>query len=192
VAGVAQFELKTHLGNAVFARVGAAGNDIDMLLAEGVGHIAQQARTVKSNDFDSGPEQRQLTGNVPVDVNNMGLLFGHQRDRIGAVSSVHTDAAAASEKAHDLIAGHRGATARQTNVLIVLAFYPNTRFGAWSPLEFTRSTFGRGWHDRLVRLVRSILAGDLLHKQAWHQVSVADRGQCCVQIRVAVRLQLLA
>jgi hypothetical protein len=42
VVGVGELELEAHLGDAVVAGMGAAGNDVDVLLAERVGDITQQ------------------------------------------------------------------------------------------------------------------------------------------------------
>ena len=56
VAGVGQLELEAHLGDAVVAGVGAAGDDVDVLLAECVGDVAQQPRAVERDDLDAGPE----------------------------------------------------------------------------------------------------------------------------------------
>src|SRR3954454_1183084 len=132
MAGVGQLELEPHLGDAVTTGVGAARHDVDVLLAERVGNVAQQTGTIKGDHFDAGPEDGLGTVTVPIDVDQPRRLIAHQTLGVGAIGAMHRDTAAPCHEADDVVAWNRRAASRQPHEDVVEPFDMHTNGRAWT------------------------------------------------------------
>ena len=190
VAGVGQLELEAHLGDAVAAGVGAARDDVDVLLAERVGDVAQQARTVEGDHLDTGPEDRLGAVAVPIDVDQPRRLLAHQALGVGAVGAVHRHAAAAGDEADDVVAGHRRAAPRQAHQDVVEPLDVHADGGPWTVAA------DRAWSARPTRELLAVgalrePAGHLLGDRSGRDVVLADRRQHRVEIGVRAGRDLI-
>ncbi len=132
VRRVAELEVEAHLGDAVGAGHRVAAHDVDVVVGEHARDVAQQAGPVEALDLDGGHEHRGDVG-VPLDVDEAVGLPDGERLGVGAVGPVHRDAAAPGDEAHDLVAGHRGAAARETHHDVVEALDVHPGLGVARP-----------------------------------------------------------
>ena len=75
MARVGQFELEAHLGDAVVARVRAAGHDVHVLFGQRVGDVAQEPTAIECHHFHAGPENASGGRTVPLDIDESGRLI---------------------------------------------------------------------------------------------------------------------
>ena len=73
--------IEAHLRHTIGTGVSAARHDVDVLLAERVGHVAEQSGTVDGNDLDAGPEHGLAVRLVPLDVDEPRRLRRHRLPR---------------------------------------------------------------------------------------------------------------
>src|SRR5581483_10081809 len=103
VAGVRQLEVEVQRGHPVSGGVRRAGDDVDVVVGQHLGHVAQQLGPVERLDLDGDdPAARALP--VPLRVDQAGALAG-EAGGVGAVGPVDGDAPAAGDEADDLVAG---------------------------------------------------------------------------------------
>ena len=109
---------------------------------------------------------------VPLDVDDpVGLAL--QAQRVGAVGAVHRDAAAAGDEAHDLVAGHRRAAAREPHHHVVETFDVH----AGGRVARGSGPRRRALHrDRQLLLAAAQLRLHALHDRLGRDVALADRG----------------
>src|ERR671930_764215 len=99
VAGVGQLEVEVERGHPVGGGVGGAGDDVDVVLGQHLGHVAQELGPVERLDLDrDDPAARALP--VPLDLDEPGALAG-EAGGIGAVGPVHRYAPTAGDEADD-------------------------------------------------------------------------------------------
>ena len=94
-----------------------AGEDVDVVLRQDLGDVAEQLRAVECLDVDADDVGAGRVV-IPLDLDHaVGLTL--QAHRVRAVGAVHRDAAAPRDEAHDLVAGHRRAATRQADHHVV-------------------------------------------------------------------------
>ena len=123
---VGHFELESHLRHTIGTGVGAARDDVDVLFAERIGHVAQQLGTVERHHFNARAEHGAGLIAIPLDVDQARRLLGHQALGVGAVRSVYRHTATAGDEADDVVARHRRAATRQPHQHIIQTLDVNT------------------------------------------------------------------
>jgi len=144
MAGVGQLEFEAHLGDPIAAGVRAARNDVDVLLAERIGNVTQQTRSVECDHFDAGPEDRLGAIAVPVDIDQPRRLIAHQTLGVRAVGAMDRNAATTGHEADDVVARHWSAAPRQAHQDVVEALDVHADRGPWTvgPIRSGRRSHG--------------------------------------------------
>ena len=124
---------------------------------------------------------------VPVDVDDTHRLFVGERCRVGAIAAVHAHAAAAGDKADDLVAGDRRTAVRQTNHEVVEAVDVHTD-GVAAVGSFVATWLVNGRRELLVvaRCVAAQRTTDPMGDTTRRDVMLTDRGEEGVDVGVAV------
>src|SRR4029450_2681180 len=92
-------------------------HDVDVVVGEDLGDVAEQLGPVKGLDLDGDREHARTRG-VPLDLDD-AVLVAAQVVGVGAVAPVDADPVAAGDEADDRVAGHRGAAAGQLDPDVV-------------------------------------------------------------------------
>src|SRR3954447_19674695 len=189
MAGIGELELEPHLRNAVATGVRAARHDVDVLLAERVGDVAQQTRAIEGDHFDARPEDGLRAVAVPIDVDQPRRLVAHQALGVGAVRAMHRHATAACDEADDVVAGNGRATSRQSDEDVVEALDMDTDGRTWA----MRSVRASGRDDRELLAICTLRERprDSLSDRPRRHVVLTDRRQHRIEVGVGSRGDLV-
>src|SRR5690606_31130985 len=114
----ADLQDQVDVGGAVAAGAGPGAEDVGAGVGHHVGDVRQQARPVDAVDHHM---DRVISGldALPGHVDEAVGVLGHEAGQVGAAALVDGHTAAPGDVAHDVVAGHRAAAARQPHQHVV-------------------------------------------------------------------------
>ena len=177
---VGQLELEAHLGDSVVPGQRIAGDDVHVVVRQGVGHVAQQVAAVECDHLDAGPDRLMGRLDIPFDVDHSPALVVDEGQRIGAVGAMHADAATAGHESDDRVAGQRRAAVGESDQEIVETLDVDTGRPV-APEAVPNQVVG----TLGAALLTAELAGDSLRDPSGGLVTLADGDEECVEVRQA-------
>ena len=155
--------------------------DVDVVVGQRVGDVAQEPGAVERLDLERDDVGRRRVV-VPLDLDEP-LGLGGQAAGVRAVGPVDRDAAAPGDEPDDLVAGHRGAAAREPDedVVETLDVHPGRAAARVAP---GRPAGG----DRDLLFAAGHLAPQPLRDRLARHVALTDRGLQRLDVGVVERL----